>query len=253
MALRKEPFTVGSYVHVYNRGNRKLPIVNDDNDRWRFLQALRYFNDVKSSTNILRDLTRKKRLVSDTNQIDAGLSIPESVFGIGWPEDWPNHKPLVKILCYCLMPNHFHLLIKEIRRDGTSKFMQKLGIGYTNYFNIRHGEVGRIFQGPYKARVVDSDLYIKYLSVYIQIINTFEIYGQGDLKLAFKNLNKALDFSINYPFCSTADYLGGRKSLIIDKDILGEFFPTIKSYKEFVYDSIKAKDLDDVLGSLKLD
>lgn len=221
-----------------------MPITYDEKDRWRFLQILRYFNDVKSSVNILRDL--QSALKSDFND-DA-----ESVFKIGWPKEWPGHKPLVKILCYCLMPNHFHLLLKEIRRGGVSRFMHKLGVGYTNYFNIKNEEVGSVFQGGYKARVVDTDMYLKYLSVYIQVMNPFELYGSG-VKKAFLEPNKALNFSLSYPFSSLPDYIGGRKSLIIDKDILGDFFPTAKSYREFIHDSIKARDLDEILGVLKID
>jgi putative transposase len=178
--------------------------------------------------------------------------IPESVFSIGWPRDWPNHKPIVKILCYSLMPNHYHLLLKEIRNGGISKFLHKLGTGYTNYFNLKYEEVGGVFQGSYKARTIDGDLYLKYLSVYIQILNPFELY-RGGRKQALREYNNAIDFAIEYPFCSLADYIGGRKSLILDKDILGQFFRTTRSYKEFVNDSIRAKDFDNILGSLKID
>jgi putative transposase len=246
--MRKESFTVGNYIHVYNRGNKKMPIVRDEKDRWRFLQTLRYFNDVKSSANVLRNLTRKERLTSDFNQQE-----PESVFHIGWPKDWPEHNPLVKILCYCLMPNHYHLLLKEIQEGGVSKFMRKIGIGYTKYSNIKYDEVGSVFQGGYKARTVDNDIYLKYLSVYIQVINTFELYP-GGFKKAINNFDDALDFSVNYPFCSLADYIGKRESLIINKDILGEMFLARKDYKKFIYESVMIKNVSELLDeSLKMD
>ena len=93
--MRKEPFTVGNYIHVYNRGNRKMMIFRAESDYWRFLKNLRYFNDEYSPKNIFRELD----LI-----IKSGLC---SHFE--WPRGWPAHKPLVKILSYCLIPNHFHL------------------------------------------------------------------------------------------------------------------------------------------------
>ena len=67
--MRIEPFTVGDYIHVYNRGNRKAEIVRSEEDRWRFMQALRFFNDSHSSQNILRDIliTSKTIRLSKSN------------------------------------------------------------------------------------------------------------------------------------------------------------------------------------------
>lgn len=240
--MRVEPFTIGNYVHVYNRGNRKARIVRSDKDKWRFMQALRFFNDSNSSLNILRKISRLK---SDFNRQ------PQSVFELGWPRNWLDKKPLVKILCYCLLPNHFHLLLKEIRENGVSKFMQKLGTGYTNYSNLKYQEVGSVFQGGYKSRTITEDIYLQHLSVYIQIINVLELFP-GGLEKALQNINKALKFVEEYPFSSYQDFIGIRKSLIINKDILGEIFPTPKGYKSFVRDVIKGKKYE-LLGDLKLE
>ncbi len=242
--MRKEQFAIDNYVHIYNRGNRKTEIVRATADKWRFLQALRFFNDSHSSLNILRSLSRLK---SDINQ-----HLPISVFEMGWPPNWPEKDPLVKILCYCLMPNHFHLLLKEIRESGISKFMQKLGIGYTNYFNLKYQEVGKVFQGSYKARLVNEEMYLKYLCVYIQVINVLELFP-GGFQVAIKNLKEAMKFVDDYPFSSHSDYIGLRKSLIIDKDILGEFFYSPEDYKKFIHDSILARNFDQILENLKLE
>lgn len=251
--MRVEPFTVGSYVHVYNRGNRKLEIVLDEKDKWRFMQAIRFFNDINSSQHILRDISRNsisnssKWSVSDTDHINQQI---ESVFELGWPKNWPERKPLVKILCYCLVPNHFHLLLKEIIEGGISKFMQKLGIGLTNYFNLVHQVEGRLFQGSYKGKTIgDDQQYLQYLSVYIQVINVLELFP-GGLAKAFENIDEALKFVEQYPFSSYQDFIGLRKSLIIDKDILEEIFLTPKQYKEFVYDVLTARQYEEVLEYL---
>jgi len=253
--MRIEPFTVGNYIHVYNRGNRKAEIVRSEEDRWRFMQALRFFNDSHSSQNALRNILRMSKQTGwsrfDLDQLSEQQQ-PESVFRTGWPQNWPEKDPLVKILCYCLMPNHFHLLLKEIREGGVSKFMQKLGGGYTYYFNLKHKETGRLFQSSYRGRTVKNDqLYLEYLSVYIQVINTLELYP-GGFKKVLENIDKALDFVQEYSFSSYQDFIGLRKSLIIDKDIFEEIFPSIEIYKEFVRDVIKGKKYEE-LGELKLE
>lgn len=126
-------------------------------------------------------------------------------------------------------------------------FMRKIGTGMTNYSNIKYHETGRLFQGSYKARLVDNDIYFRYLSVYIQVKNPFELYS-GGLEEATKDFDKAFDFAVNNPFCSLADYTSDRKSPIIDKDLLGELFPDPKSYKGFAKDCIIGMNLEEKLG-----
>lgn len=231
--MRKEPFTSGSFVHIYNRGNRKQPIIFDTKDEWHFLQMLYYFNNRFSPPNIFQQL--KKLFRSDLNQ------------QFVWPESWPSRKPIVKIIAFSLLKNHFHLILKEVQDGGITMFMRKLGDGMTGYFNKRHQETGRLFQGAYKARLIDSDIYLKYLSVYVQIKNIFELYP-GGLERATREFDKAFDFAISYPFCSLADYTDSRKSPIIDKDLLGELFSNGKKYREFAHDCILGMNLEEKLG-----
>ena len=223
-------FAIGEYYHVYNRGNRKERIFYEEKDMWRFLQTLRFFNDSHSSLNILRNLSS---LTSDVNR-------PDSVFKLGWPANWPGRDPLVKILCYCLVPNHFHLLLKEIRNGGISKFMQKIGNGFSKYSNLKYQNVGRIFQGPYKIKLIKEQKYLEYLMVYIQAINVLELFP-GGIEVALKNPEKAMKFVDNYIFSSHPDYAGLRESLIIEKDILAKIFPTSVNYKQFVYQILLEK------------
>ncbi len=233
--MRKEPFTVGSFVHVYNRGNRKQPIVCDDKDRWHFLQMLYYFNNQISPANIFRDL--RDLLKSDFNR------------NFAWPAVWPARKPIVKILAFSLLQNHFHLLLKEIKVGGITMFMRKIGTGMTNYFNTKYKESGRLFQGAYKARVVNKDVYLKYLSVYIQVKNIFEL-RPGGVKKALKDFDKAFDFAVQYPYCSLAEHTGKRRYPIVDKDILKAFFPTPRDYKEFTRECLKAVNLEEEIANL---
>jgi len=226
-----------------------MNIVRDENDKWRFMQTLRFFNDSHSSLNVLYQLQKLQNKSGVTFNVTPQFG--ESIFKMGWPPNWPEKDPLVKILCYSLMPNHFHLLLKEIRKSGISTFMKKLGSGFAKYFNIKYGETGRLFQGSYKGKLINEQKYLEYLSVYIQVINVLELFP-GGIEKALQDLDKALKLVEEYPFSSYPDFVGLRKSLIIDKDILGEIFPTPAKYKKFVQDVLESKKYE-VLGELKID
>lgn len=235
--MRKDPFAVGSFIHVYNRGNRKQPIVKDAKDRWHFLQMLFYFNNRFSPSNIFREL--RKLLKSDFNRD----------FNFIWPENWPGRQPIVKILSFGLADNHFHLIMKEIKQGGVTMFMRKLGTGMTNYYNTKYQETGRLFQGAYKARLVNTDNYLKYLSVYVQVKNILELYP-GGMEKALNNFEDAFKFASKYPYCSLADYVGYRSSPIIEKDLLGEIFNDPKEYKRFAKDCMFSADFDEKIKHL---
>lgn len=236
--MRKELFTIGSYVHVYNRGNRKQPIVRSASDRWRFLQMLYYFNNEISVINPFKDLKNKLKSMFNYKLI--------------WPKQWPYQKPLVKIITFSLMENHFHIFLKEIRKNGIVLFMQKFGTGITKYFNAKYQETGRLFQSSYKASVVDKDEYLKYLSVYIQVKNPFELCPKG-IKYAIRNFDEAFEWVIKYPYCSLADYVGRRNSPIISRDILGKMFETPEKYKEFAKYCLESINFKEKLEFLAID
>lgn len=199
-----------------------MPIVKNNNDSQRFLRSLYYLNDTFFDENWDRFYNSQ-------------TVVKNSFFR---PEEWPERDPLVKILCYILMPNHIHLLIKEIREKGTSSFMKKLGQSMTNHFNVKYQNRGSIFQGSYRGKTIDTDEYLRYVAVYIMVKNAFELFPGGFQK-AMDNFESAWKFAIEYPFGNLADYVTGRTSSIVDKDILGEIFETPAELKTFARDVIK--------------
>ena len=230
--MRKDFFTVGSIVHVYNRGNRKQLIVLDDYDRQRFVLMLRYFNNDQSLPNILRlAQIELKLLKSDFNS------------NLKWPDGIPAQKPLVKVLAYALLNNHFHIILKEIAPGGITAFMRKLGTGMTNYFNIKYNLTGRLFQGAYKARTVNDEMYLQYLSAYIQVKNVLELFP-GEAAKVIKDPLKALVLALTYPYSSLRDYADSRQTGILDKDLLGEMFKTPLEYREFINDCFATLKLE---------
>jgi putative transposase len=196
---------------------------------------LRYFNDKYSSANTFRE-------INDLWKSDFHKSFD-------WPAGWPAHKPLVNIVCFVLMPNHYHFILEEIVDGGITRFMRKLGTGMTNYFNTKYKESGRLFQGAFKAKTISSDNYLSFLTVYINVKNVFELYA-GGIKKAMEEFDDAFRWAIEYPYSSLADYADNRNSPIIEKSIAGNMFSSAKEYREFVKQCMLDINLDDKLGKL---
>lgn len=231
-------FEIGSYAHIYNRGNRKQPIIRDSKDKWHFLRILYYLNHRNSMPNIFREL--QELLTSDFNN------------RFVWPEQLGERSPLVKILAFKSRENHLHLLLKQEVEDGIRIFMQRVGIAMAKRFNEKYREVGSLFQGRYKGKLIEKDNYLTYLSVYIQVKNSFEEYP-GGLEKALQEFDKAYEWAAADPYNSLGDYATNRNSPIIDKDILGEIFPTPHSYREFAKQCTLDMNLDEKLGQLRID
>ncbi|OHA62168.1 MAG: hypothetical protein A2117_02155 [Candidatus Wildermuthbacteria bacterium GWA2_46_15] len=234
MSVRKIQFAKDHIYHIYNRGVEKRNIFRNDNDRWRFLQGLFLFNDVEASTNILWQVERAK-----------GKATFKTIQDF-LKNDQKNRQPLVRIMADCLMPNHYHLLIKEINDGGISKFMHKLGTGYAQYLNKKYERSGSLFEGPFKAILVDSQEYLEQLLVYINVINPAQLVEPNLKKTGIKNLDKVLDFVRSYLWSTHQEYLGKRKSIIIDKDILGEIFSSSKDYQKLVRASLLERKFNSI-------
>lgn len=145
MSIRKEEFVVGGLYHIYNRGVDKRTVFEDKQDFYQFLDMIDIFN---------QDRSLGSRLVYNypVNIKHRGLA-----------------SMLVKIVAFCLLPNHFHLILEENVEGGISKFMQKLGTGYTMYFNQKNDRSGALFQGKFKSKFVETQGYLEYLSVYVNL------------------------------------------------------------------------------------
>lgn len=130
---------IGEKYHVYNRGVEKRIIFHDKTDYLRFYQCMMYFNQGGAQQNYrLAKLSYKKP-----------------------------HQSIVAIHAYCLLPNHFHLILEPVVENGVTEFMRKLGGGYTSYFNTRNKRSGVLFQGSYKRKHVSNDEYFRYLFAYV--------------------------------------------------------------------------------------
>lgn len=188
-------FNEGSFYHIYNRGNGKENIFLDDNDFRFFMLRLKQ--------NLFPDDKSKERL----------SPLPENSFSL---------------ISYCLMPNHFHLLLKQNKNIPTSKLLLKVCTSYSMYFNKKYEHVGHVFQDCYKQILIDDDLYLRWLTCYI--------HQNPKVAGLVTDLNK-------YPWSSYGEFLENKNGLC-DKEIILEQFKNNKEFQQFTetsYKIIKAK------------
>ena|SRR3989344_7483832 len=224
--MRKEDFAIDSYVHVVKRGTRGLPIVRDDADRFRFLLMIAHFNDDFASTNWHRDL------------YDANVH-----HSFERPPHWPEQERLVNIVAFCLVENHFHLVLQEYVEGGVARFMQRLGTGMAMKFNERYGEKGSLFQGSYRSKTILDDRYFRYVTTYVQFKNALDMYPGGQKK-ARDNFDHAYEWACSYQYSSLGDYTGLFGRPIIDIEFFASLF-TPREYRGFCKDFLLGRHTDD--------
>ena len=222
---RSIEFSVSEYYHLYNRGIEKRKIFTNTNEYFRFLILLYLCNnDTKVD---IGDHLRQGLTLSEIFQIDIG-------------------KELVSIGCYCLMPNHFHMLIKEKTEGGISLFMQKLQTAYTMYFNKKNDRSGSLFQGTFKAKHINKDTYLKYLFAYINL-NSIKLIDPEWKENGIKDLSKSEKFLSEYEYSSYLDFVGIKRveNKILNLSEFPEYFNSELEFKDFIKEWLNFKDLED--------
>jgi len=228
MSIRKVNFAQGEYYHIYNRGNSKQRIFHDDQDHRRFVDLL-YISNSSSKFN-LYDLNRNHN------------------FNI---YDYETDNPLVAIGAYCLMPNHFHILITEIEDSGISKFMQKLATAYSMYYNKKYKRTGGLFEGKFKSEHADSDTYLKYLFSYIHL-NIVKLIQKDWKERGIRDKEKTLNHLKLYKYSSYLDYLeiNRPQGKILNVKLFPKYFSTRKIFTEEIFEWLTFKDLDQITLAL---
>lgn len=207
------------YYHIYNRGIDKREIFLDEQDCKVFLHYLKIY------------LSPKEDL----------LKLSQSNFKILRFIKFNLHNE-IDLMSFTLMPNHFHLQVKQYTKDGIVKLARRVETSYVMYFNNKYERKGGLFESIYKAALIDNDSYLLHLSRYIHL-NPRELISQ---QINFQ------EFS-SYPY-----YLGEKQaSWVKPHEILSYFktaktrFKNILSYKSFVEDYVDDSAL--ILGSLTLE
>jgi len=190
-------FDVDSYYHIYNRGVEKRDIFIDDEDRVVFLSML------------------KRHLSPEIYKDSSGRPYTQ------YPE--------IELLAFCLMNNHYHLLIfQKDDPQAFSKFLRSIGTAYTGYFNRKYKRVGHLFQERFKASKISNDVYLQHISRYI-------------------HLNPSQPF--DYKWSSLAYYLEQKSADWLHPERLLEGFHSPKEYEQFIQDYTANKKILDELKS----
>ncbi len=206
MTQRKIPLATGEYFHIYNRGNSKQAIFKDDNDYQRFKTLLYISNGTNSF------LTRS--------------------FEKSNPWLFERGEQLVDVGIYCLMPNHFHILLLSRIENGISTFIRKLSTSYSMYFNNKYERQGGLFESRFKAQHADTDEYLKYLYAYIHL-NPVKLIDSTWKEEGIKDATKSYDFVASFAHSSLPDYLGDTRpeNAILNQAQFPKYFSTHNDIK----------------------
>ncbi|MFC1620998.1 transposase [Candidatus Omnitrophota bacterium] len=224
--MRKVQFIEDGVYHIYNRGADKRKIFTGDSDYLRFISSVSGFNTTKP-VELARILRRRNLRKKENCGGFASALVPAS-------------EKLVKILYFVLMPNHFHLVLQQVAAGGVEKFMQKLGTGYTMYFNKKYKRSGVLFQGVFKAISIEAESYIMQISSYIHL-NPLKLIEPEYKKKGVSDLERARLFLRNYRWSSYLDFLGVKNfPFLIDNELHKGYFRNSAEYEDFVLSGIAA-------------
>lgn len=214
--LRKDPFITGEYYHIYNRGIDKRVIFKSRKDYDRFVMLL-YIANSSNEFRLDTILNQEHKTFSEVLNLERG-------------------NPLISIGAWCLMTNHFHLLVRQEVDGGITKFMRKSGTGYSMFFNIKYERTGALFGGAFKSKLIGvADNYMRHLLGYIHL-NPLEIKFPGWEDNIDKDSVSMKRFLESYQYSSYIDYLGKNR---VERNItklenFPSYFKDSDSFKDFV-------------------
>lgn len=214
---RKEKLVAGQFYHVFNRGVEKRTIFTSVKDYQRFKNTLfhylisdKKFTDENPSTEALNKLNLDKALAE-------------------------GFKKLVEVIAYCLMPNHFHLLLKQLTVTGITDYLHQVTTSYSRHFNLKYERVGGLLQGTFKSRRIDSEEQLIYVSKYIH-------RNPLDSNKLDLDWNEALA----YPWSSLGDYSKSNEELVFKDPVLASF-NSPRSYLKFVSENFEEKEVTELI------
>lgn len=206
--MRNITYSNGEIYHLFNHGVSQHPIFLDDTDRIRFLKGLMLFNSEENlpGGNALRKL---------------------------WEDPQPHGKPLVDILAYTLMDNHYHLVLEQLIENGIAKFMHRLSTGFTKYHNTKNETRGVIFESKYKAVHIQTDAQFIHISRYVHL-NPYD-YSNYSWREGIVNSPESVKKVLRaYPWSSYRHYLGLENNPIVKATRILNCFNGPLDYENFV-------------------
>ncbi|OGH31347.1 MAG: hypothetical protein A3J69_02665 [Candidatus Levybacteria bacterium RIFCSPHIGHO2_02_FULL_42_12] len=205
MPGRIVPLITNEIYHVFNRGANRQPTFTTKRELTRALESIKFYRFKKLPVRLSRFLTlgneKRTELLRVLNAGDTNIDI----------------------FCWCFMPNHFHLLIKQNMDGGISKFLSNFQNSYTRYFNTRHQRDGTLFLNQFKAVRIETDEQLIHVSRYIHL-NPYA-----------SHVIKDIDRLEYYRWSSFSEYIS-KGDGFVNKSLLLGFFKNAESYKTFVFD-----------------
>ncbi len=215
MPTRKISFANDEVYHTCNRGVDKRDIFLDEKDYLHCIHDFYEFNDNKPA------LTKFYETMSP--------KLPRTM--------------LVDILAFALMPNHFHLLLKQKKEGGIVAFMHKFGVGYAMYFNQKYQRAGTLFQGPFRAVHVTNNAHFIHLPFYIHA-NPLDLIFPEWRERNLKNPEAAFEFLKQYRWSSFPDYIGIKNfPSVTERSFLTNFIGTPKKFESATLRLLKEMDV----------
>jgi putative transposase len=204
MAYRKTILANDQVYHIYNRGVSKMEIFRSGRDYKRFINLIDYY---RFANLPLRFSHFQKLSIKEREAIN-----------------FLSNGKVVEVIAYCLMPNHFHLILKQISDKGISTFLSRVSNSYARYFNLKNAHSGHLLEGNFKAVRVENDEQLIHLSRYIHLNPVTSFIIKAD-QLA------------GYRWSSIGEFLGRQES-ICDSSIVLDQFASAKKYRDFLEDQI---------------
>jgi len=206
--IRKTPIIKGQIYHVFNRSIGKQPIFTNNVEYFRIIETISYYYYLETPLRFSHFNRLPNKLRNQT--LDALLQ----------------SRKRVEIFAYCLMPNHFHFLIREITNNGISSFISNIQNSFAKYFNTKNERSGALFQQMFKAVLIETDEQLLHVTRYIHLnpLTSFIL--------------KDIDELTNYPWSSFQEYIGNDSRNIISKEFILGFFPTLEKFIEFTKNQI---------------
>ena len=206
MPLRKTVFANNEIYHVFNRSSGSIPIFYNKRACKRFILGMRYYQNVKIPTKLSKF---NKLAVTKRNEIFDQL-YDKRVF-------W------VEVIAYCLMPTHFHFVLKQRVDGGVKEYVRLISNSYSHYYNTKNDRNGSLFGGRFKAILIENDYQLLHVVRYVHL-NPLTSYVVEDLKEL-----------TDYEFSSFPEYLGKSQHNICEKKIVTSHFKSLGDYRKFVF------------------
>ncbi len=240
MPYRKEQFVNEGIYHIILRGLDDNLIFKDTNDYYRGIFSIYEFNNAKPTEIRKRRQARRKEKKKEKS-------------GDPLSAVFDKRDKFVDVLCFCFMPNHIHLLIKQLKDGGITKFMRKVGAGYGRYFNKKYTRKGYVFQNRFRSIYIEDDNQFRIIFNYIHA-NPVSLVEPGWKEKGVSKLKNALNFLKEYKWSSYKDYIGENNfPSVTERNLMADFIGGAEDCKNALEDWLEYKRMPSQLESLLLE